>query len=379
MTLSSRLTLTVMVGPAVPVPLPRAVLDDLIAVEVTHTAERRTPGGFRLQFALGRRSPLHTIFLAAGGALPPVLRVLLVATIDGTPSVLMDGVVTRQEVTPGADPSRDVLSITGVDLTAVMGLIDFSGTPFPAMSVEARVAVILAKYAMFGLIPKIVPTLLFEAPMPTERIPAQKGTDLDYINTLAEEVGYVFYLEPGPLPGVTTAYFGPEIKLGVPQPALSTNMDAHTNVESLTFSLDTEQKTLPVTIVQELTTKAPLPIPLPDINPLNPLLGVVPLLARKVEYVNDSAKRSPLQAILYAMAQAAGTADGVNGKGSLDVLRYGRPLQARRLVGVRGAGPAFDGLHYVKRVTHRIRRGEYKQEFALTRNGLISTIPAVPA
>jgi hypothetical protein len=376
--MSSRWTLTVMVGPAVPVPLPRAVLDDLSSVEVTHTAERRKPGGFRLQFVLGKRSPLHTIFLAAGGALPPILRTLIVATIDGTPHVLMDGVVTKQEITPGRDPSHDTLSVTGVDLTAVMGLIDFSGTPFPAMPIEARVAVILAKYAMFGVVPKIIPTVLFEAPLPTDKIPSQKGTDLEYVNTLAEEVGYVFYLEPGPVPGVTTAYFGPEIKLGVPQPALSTNMDAHTNVESLSLSLDTEEKTMPVTVIQELMSKIPIPIPLPDINPLNPLLGVVPLLAKRVEYVNDSAKRSPIQAVLYAMARAAGTADGVNGLGTLDVLRYGRPLQARRLVGVRGAGTAFDGLHFVQRVTHRIKRGEYKQEFALARNGLVSTLPAVP-
>ena len=48
-------------------------------------------------------------------------------------------------------------------------------------------------------------------------------------------------------------------------------------------------------------------------------------------------------------------------------------------MGVRGAGIAFDGLHFVKRVTHRIKRGEYKQEFALTRNGLVSTLPGVPA
>jgi len=40
---------------------------------------------------------------------------------------------------------------------------------------------------------------------------------------------------------------------------------------------------------------------------------------------------------------------------------------------------AFDGLYYVKSVTHSIKRGEYKQNFSLTRNGLISTVPSVPA
>jgi hypothetical protein len=69
----------------------------------------------------------------------------------------------------------------------------------------------------------------------------------------------------------------------------------------------------------------------------------------------------------------------VSGTGSLDVLRYGRVLKARRLVGVRGAGMAFDGLYFVKKVTHSIKRGSYKQNFTLVRNGLISTLPRVPA
>jgi hypothetical protein len=60
------------------------------------------------------------------------------------------------------------------------------------------------------------------------------------------------------------------------------------------------------------------------------------------------------------------------------VLRYGRPLKARRLVGVRGSGPAFDGLYFVKQVTHKIKRGAYIQDFVLTRNGLVSTFSRVP-
>ena len=72
------------------------------------------------------------------------------------------------------------------------------------------------------------------------------------------------------------------------------------------------------------------------------------------------------------------TADTVEARGTLDVMRYGRLLKARKLVGVRGAGLAFDGLYYVKSVTHEIKRGEYKQSFELSRNGLISITPKVP-
>ena len=377
--MASNLTLSLLVGPAVPVPVPRTVIDALARVEVTTTAARGKPSGFRLSFTLSKQSPLHTIFVLAGGAVPPILRVVIVATVNGVASVLGDGIVTKQEVVSGASGGSDTLEVTGVDISQVMNWIEGSGIPYPALPIEGRVAVILAKYILFGFIPKIIPTILFEAPVPTEKIPVQKGNDWEYVNDLAAEVGYVFFVEPGPEPGLNTAYFGPDVKLGTPQPALNVNMDGQTNVESLTFGLDTEEKTLPVTIIQELISKIPIPIPLPDINPLNPLLGLVPLPAKKIEYVKDSAKRSPIQAVLFAMAQASATADGVTGQGTLDVLRYGRPLRARALVGVRGVGPAFDGLHYVQQVTHKIKRGEYKQDFKLVRNGLLSTLPRVPA
>jgi len=68
----------------------------------------------------------------------------------------------------------------------------------------------------------------------------------------------------------------------------------------------------------------------------------------------------------------------VFGSGSLDVARYGRVLKPRQLVGVRGAGEAFDGLHYVTSVTSTLRQGAFTQSFALARNGLISTVPKVP-
>jgi hypothetical protein len=54
-------------------------------------------------------------------------------------------------------------------------------------------------------------------------------------------------------------------------------------------------------------------------------------------------------------------------------------LKARRLVGVRGVGPAFDGLYFVKSVTSTLKRGEFKQRFTLARNGLLSTVPRIPA
>ena len=65
--------------------------------------------------------------------------------------------------------------------------------------------------------------------------------------------------------------------------------------------------------------------------------------------------------------------------GTLDVVRYGQILRARSLVGVRGAGIAFDGMHYVDSATHRLKQAEYKQSFVLKRNALIANTPLVPS
>jgi hypothetical protein len=67
----------------------------------------------------------------------------------------------------------------------------------------------------------------------------------------------------------------------------------------------------------------------------------------------------------------------VTANGSLDVLRYNGILRPRMLVGVRGAGIAYDGMYYVDSVTHNIKPGEYKQSFTLSRDGLISNTPRV--
>ena len=366
-----------MIGPVVPVPVGKDVLEALEKVRVT--TNTRGPSGFELTFKLSNRSPLHTLFLLSGGAPVPVVRVIVIATVKGQSHTLIDGVMTEHSVSPGETPGQSRLTVVGEDLSRVMDYIDFDGFPYPAMPVEARVALVVAKYAMFGLIPLVIPSVLIDVPIPIERIPRHQGTDLDYLRKLAEEVGYVFYVTPGPAPGTSFAYWGPEIRVGVPQPALNTNMDAHTNVESLSFDFDSQSGKLPIVWVHNKLTKVPLPIPIPNVSLLSPPLGAVPPLPLQVEQISGTGSQTPIQAALFGLKEASRAADAVKGRGSLDVLRYGRPLKARELVGVRGAGQAFDGLHYVDSVTHDIERGKYKQSFSLVRNGLISTLPRVPA
>jgi hypothetical protein len=224
----------------------------------------------------------------------------------------------------------------------------------------------------------VVPSLVPETPNPTEQIPVQRGTDLAYLRYLADRTGYVFTLIPGPAPGATFAYWGPYAKIGVPQPALTTDSDTLTNVERISFTVDTEHREQPVIFLQNRETKAIIPVPIPDISPLNPPLGLIAPPPKRIRNIRETAKLPMPQAVLLGMAKAAQSSDAVIAQGELDVLRYGRVLRSRRLVGVRGAGQAFDGLYFVQTVRHQIRRGAYTQQFTLVRNGLISTLPRIP-
>ena len=148
----------------------------------------------------------------------------------------------------------------------------------PLVPAEARVALILLKYAIFGVIPLIVPSIMIDVPIPIDRIPSQKGTDLEYVRYLAEQAGYVFYIDPGPVPGTNKAYWGPQIKVGPVQPALSVDMDAYTNVESLQFKFDQQQNKIPTVFIYNQETGVSFPIPIPPISPnwVNPRKRIAP-------------------------------------------------------------------------------------------------------
>lgn len=379
--MSNAVHLSLLIGPIIPLPVPAMLIDALEEVTVTSASEGAS--GFQLRFKVNSKSELNTLFLIAVGnntslGTPP-LRVVLIVTLGGRPQPLFDGVLTNVEVQAGQNRQPGSITITGEDLTRVMDLIDFSGMPYPAMPIEARVALICAKYAAFGIIPLPIPSFFTDVPIPIERIPAQQGTDLAYIRQLAEEVGHVFYIEPGEVPLTNIAYFGPEIKVGPPQPALNIDMDAHTNVESLNFSFDPTKGVLPVVFIQNQMTRVPIPIPIPNLNPLQPPLGVLSTPLANLKMMKNTAKMNPMQAISAGLAEAKKSQDSVTASGSLDVLRYGRILRPRKLVGVRGAGVAYDGLYYVSSVTSTLARGKFTQSFNLSRNGLISITPTVPA
>jgi hypothetical protein len=379
--------LTLLMGPLTFDPVPAQLANALVEATVTTSAGQRS--GFQLRFTLARGGFVERELLGTGFFEPPT-RVLLVVTINGTPTVLSDGVIGRIDVGQSAQVGASTLTISGSDVSQMMDLIDLSGVPMPAMSPIARVYFTLARYALYGVVPLAVPSLLDAAPPNIlERIAHQQGTDYAYLTQLAGEAGYVFYVEPGFIPGVNTAYWGPEIRLAAPQRPLRVNMGSASNVEQMTFNYDGIRKTLyGVWILPDLTG-VPIPVPLPDFNPLTPRQGpgyIVPRQFQQLGHGGESAydrwdaaaKFSVAEALVRGLARAAQTSNVVQASGSLDARRYGGILRARQLVNVQGGTIDFDGEYFVRSVTTTLRRGALTQSFQLERNALRPFSDRVP-
>ncbi|MGG7566514.1 hypothetical protein ACQ5SO_10175 [Rhodovulum sp. DZ06] len=368
-------TLGIRIGPVATQPVPPDVAAAFEGAEVTQASGGRS--GFQLSFLYSKTSPIATQRLP-GGYFDPLNRVILTATLGGVTRVLADGPVKRADVDASAVPGRNRLTLTGEDVLGYMDAIDFTGMPYPAVPASVRVLMMLAKYPMFGVIPKVLPAPGDVIHSPTDRIPAQQGSDLEYMTRLAQDAGYVLYAEPGPKPGMNTVYWGPEMRLGTEQPALTLDMDQARNVDSLSFTADGDAAEQKFAFVKAANFSVPVPVP--NVGLLKPPLAGRPIVPSRLRLM-ETERLGAVEAIGLALGGAA-RGDPLTASGTLDVARYGAPLEARKLATVRGAGIAHDGTWYVSSVTHRLKPGSWTQAFSLARDGLLPrafTPPPLPA
>ena len=208
----------------------------------------------------------------------------------------LDGYVDHTAFAPGPALFRYFIEETRRQAGSIYGR---------RMPSNARVQVLLAKYIAFGVVPLVIPPLILSVPVPTDLI--QHATDYACIRALAVAAGYRFTLDPGPAPGSSIAYWGPEPRPG-PEPPFTIDF-GRSSVETVQLSFDASA-----------------------------LLVTPPQPAR-----------------------------AVTGNGTLDVERAGVRLRPGARVDVRGAGNPIDGHFYVNRVRHTIMPDSHTQAFELLR------------
>ncbi len=376
--------LTMLLGKTVPLPAELSLVESLESVEAQHHDEGAS--GFQMVFRAGRAGVADAVDypLAIHPQLQPFNRVILTIAVNAIPQVLFDGVITNIELSPSNQPGQSTLTATGEDLSVMMDLEE-KAEEHPAQPEAIIAAKIVAQYAKYGLFPQVIPPKLIDPPLPVDRVPVQRCTDLAYLRRMGKRYGHVFYVSPGPVPGVNKAYWGPPQRLSLPQPALTVNMGPHTNVKSIFFTKNPLAPELVDTEIQDSLTNRSMPVKtlvstrIPPLASQPAFLFYQQHLRKSLGYAGEGGGFNFAQAYARAQGRTDLTGDQVlTARGELDAARYGRVLWPRSLVGVRGAGYQNDGLFYVKSVTHRIAKGRYDQGFTLTREGSGSITPVVP-
>jgi hypothetical protein len=324
-----------------------------------------------MTFSLGREA-FRDYDLLLNGLLDPPSRVVIAVVLGALQQILVDGIITNHQLAPSNKPGEGTLVVTGEDTSLTLDFEERKES-YPNQADSDIVTTILGRYATYGLKPDVTVTSI--RPKESQRVPMQLGTDLAFVQELARRNGFVFYVEPTVVPGVSTAHWGLQNFTGVPQPALSINMGPSTNLDSISFSFDALGPATPKVSILDPMTRLTITIPAPR-GP-RPALSLRRAESLRTTLPTNTAKLDPSQAAVQGVATATASADAVTGTGQLDAVRYGRVLRARQLVGVRGAGDSYDGSYYVKQVTHRIKVGEYKQSFSLSREGRGALTPVV--
>lgn len=373
------LQLTILIGPGIPIPAPAFIINAITDIQVTNSRER---SAFQIDLAISKTSALIMDLLAAGLLDATTTRVVIFAVLNGIPHVLIDGFITNHQTSAANEAGHSTLTLTGEDISVLMDMAEVT-VPLPAMPDAAKVYSILSPFSFLGVTPIVIAPPVSSVRSPTDRWDSvTKQTPLQFLKSLARENGYIFQIIPGPLPLQNIAYFGPEVNIPIPQRALSVNMDAHTNVDSLNFTIDGLAKKIKTyTIFDEITKKVTIPIPLPSFNLLKPPLGLrSPQPIPKFGYADSISKKNTGEAakrVMGDMISSDNNPPSVKATGALDVTRYKGILRAGMLVGVRGAGISYDGFYAVDSVTHTIKPGSYKQNFSLSRDQIISNTALV--
>lgn len=368
----------VLAGPTLPSPLPQPIAARLLSVGVKETDDARS--AFTLTFDAGRSGPAELLQspLFALPALQAGARVSIVLVVSGLPQVLADGFVTRIEHRPGSGSGTSQMILTGEDVSWLLDREEV--TRELPMDDYPQVLMILASYAARGIVPLPVPPADMDPPLPIDRVPQQRATDLAHLTDLARRHGYVTYAIPGPLPGTSTLYWGPPVRVGIPQRAITLGQLPSANViGDVSFTLDSHE---PVEVRgHDRDRRTGVDLPIRTSPPLRVPLSAQPLAVTRGGDTRVRLARevgsSAVGTLARAQAEVDRSADAVTATGTLDGARYGSVLRPRGLVGLRGFGWSHDGLWYVRSVEHTLSRGSWSQAFGLARDGHGSTTPAV--
>jgi phage protein D len=347
------------------VPAPPALLDALQEISVDASTDEASV--FRLRFGISQTATGDWTILELDLFRPLVPVSIRVQAGLGVPEAIINGYVSRLQITYAEEPGKSVLEVTGMDATLLMNLQE-KVMPWPNLPDSAIAAAIFGQYAV---VPQIQPTS--PSLVEPEGTTTQRATDIRFLRRLAQRNGFDCYVQPEPLTGIDFGYFQPPSLVGLPEVVLSVNMGEATNVTGFTIQYEMTRPTTALASGLDISTKSPQPAVAPaalqiPLGVEGTLLRVIPPpIVRPAD--TGQMRTADLQLAAQAIVDRSTWVVVARGQvgSELGVLRPGK------IVNIRGTGRVFSGSYYVTRVTHTITKENYGQSFEAKRNAVEMT------
>lgn len=346
-------------------PLPRPYFDALRQIEVQTSIENAAV--LRLHFEMSRTGIGDwdvTEIDIFRPLVPLTIRVTLGTIV---PETLINGYIRDATQNTSSRPGQSTLDVVAMDATATLMNRIETTLPQPNMPDFVIAQTIFGRN---GIIPLCLPTP--STRVITQTTTMQRATDIQFLKMMARRNSYECFVQPDPILGLDTGYFGPAKTTAPHQAVLSVDFGRATNVDNFNVSNDMTRPTTAMAVMIDPQTG----IPLPAIVPVGtePPMGVEPALLRApvpgivrpagTDATNTGELLSVAQSIVNRSSRAlraSGTADG---------LRLGSVLRPGLPVLVRGAGREHSGMYYLTQVTHTITTQGYRQSFSGWRNAV---------
>ena len=283
---------------------------------------------------------------------------------SGKTEPLIEAYVIETNADFANQPGQSVLNVVAMEPTVKMNLKE-TVRPWPNMADSDIAEQIFGDYK-FGT-GNIDPTQ--PSRDENDHTEMQRGTDIQFLQTLAQRNGYEIYVELDPETGAVEGHFHRPRLQQSPQGVLSVNMGTATNVNSFHPRYDMLQ---PATAqAQNVDVHSSEPQSAQSDSQEDKPLGNAPTVPtgdpRQV-LMSGTGLSDTGELQTAAQAEVDRSAFAITAEGEVNTVAYGAVLRAKRPVLVRGAGRQFSGAYYVERVLHSFTGDGYTQQFSLRRN-----------
>lgn len=345
-------------------PLPLPLVTALRQVEIETSTDQASI--VRLHFDLSRTA-LGDWDVLQVDLFRPLVPLRISVFLGVVPETIVNGYVHEAKIENSNQPGKSTLAVVGMDATSTLMSLQEKMMPWPNLPDFAIAAAIFGQY---GMTPITIPTPPSRTIAQTTTI--QRTTDIRFLRQLAKRNAYECYVQPDPVLGLDTGYFGPPQSAVPPQAVLSVDFGLATNTENFNVRYAMLQPTGAQATALDPTTGAPMPALAPAA--LEPPMGLEPTLTRILPPPvarpagTDAANATEL--LTNSQSIADRSSRSVYGSGEVDGLKLGQVLRPGLPVAVRGAGREHSGYYYLTQVTHTLSADKYTQHFDAWRNAV---------